>query len=165
MITKALASNGAKKVYITGRCTEVLDKAAKESTRDNIIPLPGDVSSKERLLPLAEHVRKEDGYLNLLNANAGASGPSTAMKPYPIKEDKKPTGKELQEQALSIPMKAWDDCLQINMTSVFYNIMAFVDLLEEGNKRATYYAGDVRSQVIITSSVEVYIRARGTGLA
>jgi NADP-dependent 3-hydroxy acid dehydrogenase YdfG len=75
MFAKALALNGAKKVYITGRRTEVLEKAAKESPHGNIIPLPGDVSSKESLLEIAEHVRKEDGYLNLLIANAGAGGP------------------------------------------------------------------------------------------
>ncbi|KAF2104688.1 NAD(P)-binding protein [Rhizodiscina lignyota] len=165
MIAKALALNGAKKVYITGRRAEVLENAAKQSPHGNIVPLQGDVTSKESLVALAEHVRKEDGYLNLLVANAGSSGPGSGSLPHGLKEEKKKTVKEFQEEAMKTPMEDWDNCLRINVTSVFYNVMAFLDLLDEGNKRALYYGGDVKSQVIVTSSVAAYMKARGSGFA
>lgn len=49
MITQALAVNGAK-VYIVGRTEEKLDKVVELYGKDiagQIIPIPGDVASKE----------------------------------------------------------------------------------------------------------------------
>jgi len=66
MMTKAFANNGAAKVYIVGRRREKLDEAAKVSPHGNIIPVVGDVTSKESLCEIAEQIKKEVGYVNLL---------------------------------------------------------------------------------------------------
>lgn len=69
-MTKALALNGAHKVYIVGRRKEVLEKAAQISS--NIVPIVGDVTSKDSLKAIAAQVQSEVGYVNLLIANSGA---------------------------------------------------------------------------------------------
>ena len=66
MMTKAFANNGAAKVYIVGRRKEKLEEAAKVSPHGNIIPLVGDVTSKESLCEIAETIKQDIGYLNLL---------------------------------------------------------------------------------------------------
>ncbi|KAL9577389.1 MAG: hypothetical protein Q9212_006393 [Teloschistes hypoglaucus] len=53
MMANALAANGAHKVYIIGRRKEVLEAAAKESPHGNIVPLVGDVTSKDSLHGIA----------------------------------------------------------------------------------------------------------------
>lgn len=69
MMAKALATNGASKVYIVGRRKEVLEEAAKSSIYRNIIPVVGDVTSKESLQSIAYQVEKDAGYVNVLIAN------------------------------------------------------------------------------------------------
>lgn len=77
MMTKALALNGAAKVYIVGRRKEPLEAAAKESPHGNIIPLQGDVTSKDSLQSIVTHIEQDTGYINVLIAkqrDRGSSG-------------------------------------------------------------------------------------------
>jgi NADP-dependent 3-hydroxy acid dehydrogenase YdfG len=81
MMTKAFANNGATKVYIVGRRQEKLEGAAREaSSHGNIIPIVGDVTSKESLAAISERIKRETGYINLLCCNSG-----TYPKPVPVK--------------------------------------------------------------------------------
>lgn len=106
MMAKALALNGAHKVFITGRRTEVLEDAAKESPHGNIIPIPGDVTSKESLLSVAERIRSDVGYLNLLVANAGMGGPGPRISQL---ADRKPMSVgEYQAAAMENTYEQWD---------------------------------------------------------
>src|ERR1700760_3093670 len=66
MMTKALALNGASRVYIIGRRLEKLQEAAKLSPHNNIIPIQGDVTSKESLENIAARIRSEVGHVHLL---------------------------------------------------------------------------------------------------
>ncbi|THW03338.1 hypothetical protein D6D25_08441, partial [Aureobasidium pullulans] len=52
MMTKALASNGAKKIYIIGRRKDKLEEAASHNP-SVIIPVVGDVTSKDTLKEIA----------------------------------------------------------------------------------------------------------------
>jgi NAD(P)-dependent dehydrogenase (short-subunit alcohol dehydrogenase family) len=69
---QALAANGAK-VYITGRRKEVIENSASVhgsekalgSSGGSIVPLVMDVTSKESISAIVEHITKEDGYLNV----------------------------------------------------------------------------------------------------
>ncbi|KAL8646518.1 MAG: hypothetical protein Q9210_006099 [Variospora velana] len=78
MMAKALAANGASKVYIIGRRKEVLEEAAKESSHGNIIPLVGDITSNESLQSIVSQIEKDAGFINLLVANSGIGGPQTS---------------------------------------------------------------------------------------
>lgn len=64
MMAQALEENGAK-VYIIGRRLEVLEKAAKTAKHGKIIPLKGDVTSKDDLQAIVDHITKEDGFINV----------------------------------------------------------------------------------------------------
>lgn len=80
-MTKAFANNGAAKVYIVGRRKEKLEAAAREaSPHGNVIPIVGDVTSKESLAKVADQVKREAGFVNLLCCN------STTLK------DERPAG-------------------------------------------------------------------------
>ena len=70
-IAKRFVAEGAH-VYIVGRRKEKLEEAAKQSPHGNIIPVVGDVTSKESLAAIAEQVKKEVGYVNFLCCNGGA---------------------------------------------------------------------------------------------
>jgi NAD(P)-dependent dehydrogenase (short-subunit alcohol dehydrogenase family) len=79
MAAQSLAANGAK-VYITGRRTEALDKAAKshhpEEFGGSIIPCgPCDVTVKDDLEKLVGEIEKKEGFVDLLVTAAGISGP------------------------------------------------------------------------------------------
>ena len=75
MMTKALAANGAHRIYIVGRREDVLRSAAESINPEIVIPLPGDVTCRESLLGIAKQVEAETGYINLLICNAGIMGP------------------------------------------------------------------------------------------
>ena len=72
MLTQALAVNGAK-VYITGRRLEVLEKTAKVHGAPeklgpeggSIVPIAMDVTDKDSITRVVEHIKQNEGYLNL----------------------------------------------------------------------------------------------------
>lgn len=72
MLTKALATNGCK-VYITGRRLETLETTARiHGSPDklgpeggSIIPIAMDVTCKESIKGVVDHITKTEGYLNL----------------------------------------------------------------------------------------------------
>lgn len=151
---RALDANGAKAVYIVGRREQTLKDAAKTGVNGNIIPLVGDVSDKESLKKVAEQVRKEQGFVNFLFANAGVGGPKHAAS---LKKDdgSKPTVQEVQEKLFEPSMEDFTKALHVNNTTVFYTVIAFLDLLEAGNKKRNVPQD---SQVLVTGSVAGFSR-------
>lgn len=158
MMAKTLALNGASKVYIVGRRLEKLQETFKLSPHNNIFPLQGDVTSKDSLESLAARVRTEVGHVHLLVCNSGISGPQIA-----VNQPKDTSAKTLQKQAMETPMEDFTQTFAVNVAGVFYNAMAFLDLLEEGSKKR--YNPGVTSQVIITGSIAAFNRSVGAGIA
>jgi NAD(P)-dependent dehydrogenase (short-subunit alcohol dehydrogenase family) len=154
MITKALALNGASKVYICGRRSQILQDAATLSPHNNIIPIVADVSSKESIEALAAKIRQETGYLNLLVANAGTGGPGPIQNPGQ-------TLREVQAEAMKIPMQDWDENFRVNVSGCYFLTMAMLDLLDEGNTRKNFANGAVKSQVLLLGSVGGFARSIG----
>ena len=158
MMAKALALNGAAKVYIVGRRKEVLEAAAKESPRGNIIPIVGDVTSKESLSSVVAQIQEEVGFINVLIANSGIGGPqcgsSTTRPDMPIAEYQK-----------SLWETSFDDYTQtfvVNAASVFFSVVAFLGLLHKGNEKGNV---EPKSQVIVTSSIGGFNRNIPAGYA
>lgn len=163
IFAKALALNGAHKVYITGRRTDILEAAAKESPHGNIVPITGDVTSKESLLSIAERIRSDVGYLNLVVANAGTtgSGPRVGAPSW-----RPPMSlKEYQAAQLEPSMESWDECWRTNVTGAWFTIMTCLDLLDEGNKKGSFGPLGISSQVVITGSLAGFNRGYGSGYA
>ncbi|KAE7996944.1 hypothetical protein FH972_001620 [Carpinus fangiana] len=153
MMAKGLADNGASKVYIIGRREETLRQAAKY--HESIIPLVGDVTSKESLEAAAQKVKQETGYINLLVANAGITGPMLdKLKP-------RHTVAEFVKYVSQVPMQDFTEVYNMNCTATFYTVIAFLNLLDEGNNRGSL----VKSQVIATASTASFLRNPRAGFA
>ena len=156
MMTQALALNGAHKVYIVGRRKEVLEAAAKESPHGNIIPILGDVTSKDTLQSIASQIEKEVGYINVLIANSGIGGPqSLSLTPQT----------SLEEYHSTLWNQSFDEYTQtfaVNTSAVFFCIIAFLKLLDAGNNRGNV---EQKSQVIATSSIGGFNRRAKAGYA
>ncbi|KAL8938570.1 MAG: hypothetical protein Q9216_003820 [Gyalolechia sp. 2 TL-2023] len=144
MIAKALATNGASKVYIVGRRKEVLEAAAKESPNGNIIPLTGDVTSKDSLQSIALQVEKDTGYINVLIANSGIGGPQNpTITPQTSLQD-------YQSALWSLPQEEYERTFAVNVAAVHYTLIAFLHLLHNGNEKKNVQQ---KSQFVVTSSI------------
>ncbi|XHG03955.1 hypothetical protein AWENTII_007239 [Aspergillus wentii] len=150
MMAHALALNGAQKVYILGRRTDQLDSCASASP-SIIRPIECDVTSKSSLEDAADIVMSEVGYINFLACNAGTGGPRSFTLPS--------TGASITEFAKAqweVDMDEYVDTFRVNTAAVWYTAMAFLELLDAGNKK-----GNVSwsSQIVATSSVAAFNRA------
>jgi len=155
MIAKALAQNGASKIFISGRRAEILSAAAS-SLGPTVHPLPCDVTSQESLASAVAQVTESAGYLNLLVCNAGIAGPQI---PHPGDDT------SLEEWAGANFAKGFAEfasTFEVNVASVWYTAMAFLPLLSEGNKK-----GNVKqtSQVVVTSSISAFNKMPPGGYA
>jgi NAD(P)-dependent dehydrogenase (short-subunit alcohol dehydrogenase family) len=158
LMTKAFALNGAKKAYIVGRRIEKLEEAAKLSPT-NIVPLVGDVTSKESLVSIAETIKNEVGYVNLVCCNSG-----TMPKPVGIKPTET-TLAEYAKAALNLEPQDWNNTFATNTTSIAFTTFAFLELLDAGNKKTPNSTPGRSSQVLVTSSIGGYLRAPGSNMA
>ncbi|TDZ49708.1 Short-chain dehydrogenase/reductase SAT3 [Colletotrichum trifolii] len=161
-MAKALASNGAAKVYILGRRQEILDDAAK--AHEALVPLRCDVTSKDDLQSAVDTITKDVGYVNLLVANSGVIGPSVRFNPaFDISELRKATFTDFA-------MESMNEVLDVNITGAFFTMTAFLELLDAGNKHALKGGfgkpakegsgvQSIQSQVIFTSSISAFSRA------
>lgn len=149
MMAKTLAYNGAAKIYIVGRRLEKLQEAARASP-DNIVPIVGDVTSKDSLLNVAQTIKQDARYLNMLICNSGTMPPSVPAKAAEV------SVAEYARKALEQDEKEWATTYATNATAVFFTTMAMLELLDAGNK-----AGNVvgrQSQVLVTTSIAGFLR-------
>jgi len=144
MMAKALALNGAKAVYIVGRRKDRLEAAAKESPHGNIIPLEGDVTSKDSLKSLADHIGRETGYINVLIANSGIGGPQHSNL------TRESSLEEFQSTLWNATFEDYTQTFAVNASAVFFSVLAFLPLLHAGNKQGNV---EQKSQLIATSSI------------
>ena len=161
---RALDANGAKAVYIVGRREETLQAAAKTAVNGTIKPIVGDVTDRASLTKIADQVRQEQGCINLLFANAGIVGPKHgAMLKESLKDGgSKPTVAEFQKIMFEPPIDDFTFASHVNCSAVFYTAIAFLDLLDAGNKQRNV-AQD--SQIIVTSSIAGFMRHLSAGFA
>jgi NAD(P)-dependent dehydrogenase (short-subunit alcohol dehydrogenase family) len=163
MIAKALALNGASKVYIIGRRKEKLEAAAKESPHGNIVPLVGDITSQDSLEQMAKRVEEETGHLDLLIPNAGIMGPKIRGLAPDCSLD------EFVNHGLKTPMAEFTETYNVNVTGVYYTALAFLTLLDAGNRRnggkGWVEGGGVTSQIVTVSSIAGHSRLPGASFA
>ncbi|KAL4756677.1 SDR family oxidoreductase [Aspergillus foveolatus] len=158
-MARALDANGSSKVFIIGRRERILQETAASAVNGSIIPVTGDVTSKESLQAAYDIVASQTDHIDLLVANSGTAGPNTNTE---IQPDCYPTLSEFRDQLWSIPMEEFTNVSHVNVTGSFYTIVAFLPLLEAQNKkRPAPVPGTVSSpkpQVIITSSIAGFTR-------
>ncbi|KAI1154249.1 short chain dehydrogenase [Nemania diffusa] len=161
-MAKALASAGAKKVYVLGRRREPLDAAA--AAHPALHALVCDVGSKASLQAAVDAVAADAGHVNLVVANAGALGPVARFQPdLGVAELKRRLFDE-------VSMDEFTHAFHVNVTGAYFTMLAFLELLDAGNRNALrggfgaplVEGGDVpgvQSQVIFTSSIAGYSRS------
>lgn len=159
---RALDANGAKKVYIVGRRENTLQEAAKTAKNGTITPIVGDVSDKASLQKITNQIRREEGFVNLVFANAGVSGPKTRQDVPTMAEGGIPSLSEYQSGLLKPSAEDFTQVSHVNVTGVYYTIASFLDLLDAGNKQRNV-AQD--SQILVTSSVAGFSRHLASGFA
>lgn len=157
MMARALALNGAHKVYILGRRKDVLEKAAASVPTNNIIPLVTDVTSKEALAKAVEAITLDVGYINVLVANSGIIGPQASTPITPSS-----TIADFQKSWGEVSFDDYNDTFRVNVVAAWFTIVAFLGLLDEGNKKNNVTQ---KSQVIVTSSIGGFNRAVPGGFA
>ncbi|OTA61529.1 NAD(P)-binding protein [Hypoxylon sp. EC38] len=155
MITKALAANGASKVYILGRRLQILQEAASQ-IGFNVIAVACDVTSKESLQSAVTQIQKEAGFVNLLVCNSGIGGP------YGIRPKPETTLDEFVEANLSVPFEDYTNTFAINTSAVWYTTISFLKLLDAGNKQGNVQQ---KSQVIAVSSIGGFNKVNTGGFA
>ncbi|KAJ5634336.1 hypothetical protein N7528_002178 [Penicillium herquei] len=144
MAAHALLAGGAKAVYILGRRAEALQACRDSSPRpEAIFPIICDVTSKTSLQDACDQVKREIGYCDLLFANAG-------VPEIPRQILDRSSVKTIQEGLLCLEMDSYEQIYRINTLGAFQTAVSFLQLLEEGNKRAEV---PQKSQILITSSV------------
>ncbi|KAJ5958827.1 uncharacterized protein N7479_005977 [Penicillium vulpinum] len=161
-MTRALAANGAHKIYILGRRLEVLKKAAAEYP-DVIIPHQTDVTCKQDLQEAVDRVKLEVGYVNLVVANSGSIGPPVRFNPAASLPDLR------QSLFTDLSMDGMNDALNLNVTAAFFTMTAFLELLDAGTQNALKGGfgkpldkgsdvPSIQSQVIFTTSISAFSR-------
>ncbi|KAI6836951.1 hypothetical protein KC340_g1379 [Hortaea werneckii] len=150
MLAKALESNGAK-VYITGRRIEKLQEAAKTADHGNLIPIQGSTTSHDDLQKVVDQIMQETGYIDLLVNNAGMTtfDSSPNARPMPTAQS---SVSEVRDYFFNYrPQQVWTDTLETNVGAIFTTSMAFLELLDAGNKRRA--KGAPTSQIVTIGSV------------
>lgn len=89
-------------------------------------------------------------------ANAGINGPSLSGLPP------NPTLEAFRKRILSWDSADFTKAFEINAIGVFNTVAAFLELLDEGNKRGNLKQ---KSQVIATSSIGAFNRVPAVGFA
>ncbi|KAN0062899.1 hypothetical protein ACQY0O_004720 [Thecaphora frezii] len=140
MQARGLSQAGAK-VYIVGRRAEVLEKSASLYSQPDapVVVLPGDISSKQVCLRLADEIGKREGKLDILISNAGVVGPKNegsntadaSGQAHPEHREKL-APEEFAKQALQDnEPEHWQDLFKVNTFANFFLNMAFLPLLSK----------------------------------
>ncbi|KAF2251962.1 NAD(P)-binding protein [Trematosphaeria pertusa] len=161
MFANALDVNGASKVYILGRRMEKLQEVAAAAKNKSIVPIQCDITSNDSLAAAATQVEKEAGYLNVLIANSGATGPNL----YGLPKDRRPTVDEIHKYLWNTPRDHFNEAFEVNATACFYTLIAFLKLLSKGNESEAGKSLGVKSQFIVTGSIGAFARRPGMGFA
>ena len=104
-------------------------------------------------------MRQDTGHLDLLVANAGMAGPGlVGLSP-------RASATEFARSAWATPMADFNAVYGLNCTATYYTILAFLDLLESGNKRRQPGSSTPLSQVVVTSSMVAFQRDPRYGFA
>lgn len=161
MITQALVANGAK-VYITGRREETIEETVKQYNTGpgELHALPGDVSSKDECIRLAEEIKsKESGGIQLLVNNAGIARDtntkfcmlrirfcSRVSRLTILADNGRPDASDatsISQFFLKSEEDQWLNTFHTNVAGQYFMSMAFLPLLAAGSKAVSGYSSSI----------------------
>lgn len=165
-MARALAVNGAAKIFIIGRREEALTRTKSslpEQYSKVIIPILGDVTSKSSLASVRDKIKNEHSttQIDVLFCNSGISGPSVATsdpktkKPYESVDGLAAAMLEPEGDAIS-------STFHVNVTGIHLTVATFLPLLDAANEARPSPSADApfkpRPQIITTASIGGYNR-------
>lgn len=171
-MARALAANGARLVFILGRRKDVLEQAAAEANahekRGVLVPVVCDVGDKASLQASVDAVTAHLSSLglsevgvNLVIANAGVLGP---LKPRYDPANLKTAADLRQRMFVDADMADMTQTFHINVTGALFTAMAYLELLDQGNRHvqsaslSAAVSRNTQSQVVVTSSISAFMR-------
>jgi len=102
------------------------------------------VTSKEDLLRAVDIITKAEGYINVLIANSGITGPTSLKMPPNASLT------QFRDFLWETDVATFTKTMEVNTSAVHFCVLAFLELLGEGNKRKNV---DQLSQIIAVSSI------------
>lgn len=114
------------------------------------------MTSKDDLASAVSAISSQTGFINLLIANSGITGPSLDGLA------KDASLAEFRNFHWNQDVNAFNQTYAVNTSAVFFTIIAFLELLDKGNKQGNV---DQKSQVIATSSIGAFNRVPLAGYA
>lgn len=161
IMARALAVNGASKIFVLGRREDALRQTVAEAQDGVIVPVKCDITSKESLESAYQTVASQTTHVDILFANGGIMGP-LMRPPAPKADGTPPSLTELRDELFNIPMEEFTNVLNVNVTGSYYTVLAFLPLLEAANKKRPAPQVGVltapTAQVVITSSIAGFNR-------
>lgn len=140
MATQALAANGAK-VYICGRTEEKLERVAELYGKDipgSIIPITADVSKKDEIKNLVEHISSREKCLCILINNAGIALNTQQTEASSAEEMSKNLFDDENET-----FDMWTDTYRTNVPQCYFMTTGFLPLLQAAHKHNDNFSGTV----------------------
>lgn len=119
--------------------------------------MQGDVTKKEDLNRIVDSITKSDGFINVLIANSGVTGPTIFDKMPPS-----PTLSQFRDVLYNMDTDEFTNTFRVNVGALFFSVAAFLELLDAGNKKGNV---EQKSQVIVTSSIGGFNRHALAGYA
>lgn len=113
-----------------------------------------DITSKSDLEKVAKRISSEVGYINLLVANAGITGPMFGEK-VSICGPNQSTLSDVQKDLWNIDQGVFLNTFATNIGGPFWSTVAFLPLLDAGNRKRNVVQS---SQVIATGSEAAFDR-------
>jgi len=115
------------------------------------------MSSKDSLQAAASAIEKQTPFVNVVIANGGVLGTATAL--LPRSDDM--TAVDLANQLWATPSPEQQSVMNINVLGSYNTLLAFVKLLDSGNKHpdSPKANGYLQSQFITISSAAAFISA------
>lgn len=131
-IAHALASNGARAVYVLGRRHAALVETACANPKV-IVPVSCDVTSRESLLIAASTVRAHEPFIDVLVANAGSNADECVahMPPGGARPDDPET---FAAAMMAVDPAHFASMFSTNVIGPFYTACAFLPLLAAGTR-------------------------------
>lgn len=115
------------------------------------------MTKKEDLQKVVDKITADEGFINVLIANSGITGPTLEG----FNKDAKSIS-EIRDFFWKTDPSAFLETYEVNVTAVFFSIIAFLELLDAGNKKGNV---EQKSQIIATSSIGGFNRLPLAGWA
>ncbi|CAH7684760.1 hypothetical protein BY996DRAFT_4579550 [Phakopsora pachyrhizi] len=149
MITRGFVSNGAKRVYIVGRRSEVLRNAAEiyQSVQGQIVPLEFDLSEKSSIERLKQEIESREESIDILINNASIIGPRHDREAQTVESIANSLWSADEDESMKV--------MRTNVLGYYYTSAALLPLLGKSSNNP---------QIINVSSLGSFSRRAMTGV-